>query len=124
MAKKVIVFAPHPDDAEFYAGGTLTRMIAEGDKVVIVVATDGSKGSFEHAGDALAALRRSEALQAAKVLGAEPPIMLDTAILNWTSYLPGNCASNLFTTSASNSRMWSLPRMLLPKVKFIPTTAP
>ena len=76
MAKKVIVFAPHPDDAEFYAGGTLAKMIAEGFKVVIVVATDSSKGSFEHAGDALAALRRSEALQAAKVLGAEPPIML------------------------------------------------
>jgi len=76
MVKKVMVFAPHPDDAEFYAGGTLAKMIAEGDKVVIVVATDGSKGSFEHAGDDLAALRRSEALQAAKVLGAEPPIFL------------------------------------------------
>ena len=56
MEKKVIVFAPHQDDAEFYAGGTLAKMIAEGDKVVIVVATDGSRGSFEHAGDALAAL--------------------------------------------------------------------
>jgi LmbE family N-acetylglucosaminyl deacetylase len=35
MEKKVIVFAPHQDDAEFYAGGTLAKMIAEGDKVVI-----------------------------------------------------------------------------------------
>jgi LmbE family N-acetylglucosaminyl deacetylase len=35
LANKVMVFAPHPDDAEFYAGGTLAKMIAEGDKVVI-----------------------------------------------------------------------------------------
>lgn len=77
MDKKVMVFVPHPDDAEFYAGGTLAKMIAEGDKVVIIVATDGSKGSFEHVGDDdLAVLRRSEALQAAIVLGAEPPILL------------------------------------------------
>ncbi len=42
--KTVLVLAPHPDDAEFYAGGTLAKWIAEGARVIIVIATDGSKG--------------------------------------------------------------------------------
>ena len=76
MARKVMVLVPHPDDAEFYAGGTLAKMIAGGDKVIIVVATDGNKGSLEVASDILATLRYEEARKAARVLGAEEPIML------------------------------------------------
>jgi len=27
MEKNILFFAPHPDDAEFYAGGTLAKLI-------------------------------------------------------------------------------------------------
>lgn len=76
MTKTLLVFAPHPDDAEFFAGGTLARRIQEGWKVVIVTATDGRCGSFVQDSSSLAQLRAGEARQAAAVLGAEPPILL------------------------------------------------
>jgi LmbE family N-acetylglucosaminyl deacetylase len=77
MAKTVLVFAPHPDDAEFFAGGTLAGFVAEGARVVIITATDGSKGSFTLAGEDLAAVRFEEAHRACQSLGIEPPVMLD-----------------------------------------------
>lgn len=76
MAKIVLCLVPHPDDAEFYAGGTLAKMIAAGDRVFIAVATDGIKGSFEPAGSELAQTRHTEMINSARVLGADPPIFL------------------------------------------------
>jgi len=77
--KMILALVPHPDDAEFYAGGTIARMIAEGARAVIVIATDGRRGSFQHDSESLIRLRREEAKQAAAVLGAEPPLMLGHA---------------------------------------------
>jgi len=76
MPKIVLALVPHPDDAEFYAGGTLAKMASEGDRVIIAVATDGSKGSFELAGKELSNARSAEMEAACKVLGAESPILL------------------------------------------------
>lgn len=76
MPKTVLVLTPHPDDAEFYAGGTIARLASEGARVVMAIATDGRKGSYQLASDTLARLRRDEAHAAARVLGTEPPIML------------------------------------------------
>ncbi len=72
----LLVLAPHPDDAEFYAGGTIARYVQEGMKAVIVVATDGRCGSFELPSEHLVPLRAEEAARAAKIMGAEPPILL------------------------------------------------
>ncbi len=77
MHKKVLVLVPHPDDAEFYAGGTLAKWAAEGAQIQVVVATDGAKGSLVVPGPELAELRRAEAGRAAAILGALPPIFLD-----------------------------------------------
>ena len=74
--KTVLVLAPHPDDAEFFAGGTLARFAREGARVVLVVASDGRRGSFQEEPETLAARRAEEARRAAAVLGAEPPILL------------------------------------------------
>lgn len=76
MAHVLMVFSPHPDDAEFYAGGTIAKLIQEGAKGYIVISTDGRVGSFEFDSQSLAQIRADEARQAAKVLGAEPPIWL------------------------------------------------
>lgn len=76
MRKTVMVITAHPDDAEMFAGGTIAQMARAGDRVVIVIATDGRKGSFEHDSDTLARLRSQEARRAAAVLGADPPILL------------------------------------------------
>lgn len=74
--KTVLVFAPHPDDAEYYAGGTLALMAQQGHRVVIVTVTSGDKGSYRHTSTELAALRREEAEEAADILGAAEILFL------------------------------------------------
>jgi LmbE family N-acetylglucosaminyl deacetylase len=71
-----MALVPHPDDAEFFAGGTLAKMAQRGDTVIIVTATNGNKGSFELPADALAQARATEARQAGKILGASEVILL------------------------------------------------
>jgi len=39
--RKIIVFAPHPDDETLGCGGTIARKLSEGYEVLIVVLTDG-----------------------------------------------------------------------------------
>lgn len=70
-ARRVLIFAPHPDDAEFYAGGFLAKMKAEGAEILIVTVTDGRCGSYHCAPDELAIIRREEAEKAANIQGAE-----------------------------------------------------
>jgi LmbE family N-acetylglucosaminyl deacetylase len=76
LPNTVLALVPHPDDAEFYAGGTIAKMAADGCRVIIAVATDGSKGSFALAGGELTDVRASEMAAACSLLGAESPIML------------------------------------------------
>ncbi len=81
MSKTVLVFVPHPDDAEFAAAGTLALMAAAGDIIYIVIATDGSKGSCTMNAAQLVDSRAKEAAHAAQIIGAQPPIMLGYADL-------------------------------------------
>lgn len=89
MSNTVMVFSPHPDDAEYYAGGTIAKMIQEGAKVYIVIVTDGRVGSFEYDSQSLVHIRANEARQAAQVLGAEPPIFLDHPDMGLDQLKPG-----------------------------------
>lgn len=89
VLKTVLALVPHPDDAEFYAGGLLAWLIDEGHCVRIAVATDGRCGSFEQGGEALAALRAEEMRRAAAVLGAEPPILLGYPDMGLDQLPPG-----------------------------------
>ncbi len=76
MGKSVLVFAPHPDDAEFFAGGTIAKMAQEGAAITLVVASDGGCGSFRHDRAALVRLRREEQLRASAVLGVAETVFL------------------------------------------------
>ena len=60
MSKVVLALVPHPDDAEFYAGGLLAKLAAEGARVHIVVTSDGRRGSFEADSESLVAARAEE----------------------------------------------------------------
>jgi len=74
----VLVVTPHPDDAESGAGGTIARWTQQGRKVVLVVCTNGDKGTSDRTVKPadLAALRRDEQLQAAAVLGITEVVFL------------------------------------------------
>ena len=67
----VMTIGAHPDDAEFGAGATLSRWTTAGATATIVIATDGSKGSWNARidYDTLVAQRRREQVSAAAVLG-------------------------------------------------------
>lgn len=62
----VIVFGAHPDDCEYYAGGTAALWTGAGHRVRFVSLTNGEAGHHEIHGEALAARRRAEAAEAAR----------------------------------------------------------
>lgn len=74
----VLVVTPHPDDAEGGAGGTIARWTAQGRKVVLVVCTNGDKGTSDRSitPEQLAKTREKEQLEAAKVLGISEVVFL------------------------------------------------
>lgn len=71
--KRVLIVAAHPDDAEFMAGGSLAHWHAQGASIHYCVVTDGTGGSRDPdmTPDRLAAIRREEQTNAAKVLGSD-----------------------------------------------------
>jgi LmbE family N-acetylglucosaminyl deacetylase len=68
----VVSLHAHPDDEALLTAGTLARAVAEGHRVVLVVATDGEAGlaGDELAGARLAAERRAELEASAAAIGA------------------------------------------------------
>jgi LmbE family N-acetylglucosaminyl deacetylase len=70
----VLAVGAHPDDVELGCGATLARHAHRGDKITILVMTDGGLGCIDGMS------RRSEQLEAAALLGAE---------LRWGGYADG-----------------------------------
>jgi LmbE family N-acetylglucosaminyl deacetylase len=76
MVKKVLVIVPHPDDAEFSAGGLICQLAADGAYIILVTVTDGGKASFHFSRADLAGVRNKELKRAAKVMGVQETIEL------------------------------------------------
>jgi LmbE family N-acetylglucosaminyl deacetylase len=74
----VLVVLAHPDDPEFFCGGTVAKWAKEGRQVSYCLLTRGDKGADEPGvdPDALAATREREQRSAAKVLGVKEVIFL------------------------------------------------
>ena len=72
-SKTIMVVAPHPDDAESGVGGTMPLFVAKGAKVVIVICTNGDKGTSDrsYTNASLAATRAREQADAARIIGAQ-----------------------------------------------------
>jgi LmbE family N-acetylglucosaminyl deacetylase len=67
----VLVVVAHPDDAEFWLGGTIARWTDAGVDVALCVLTDGGAGGFDPAvpRSAVPGIRRAEQERAAGLLG-------------------------------------------------------
>jgi bacillithiol biosynthesis deacetylase BshB1 len=70
--KKVMIVAPHPDDAELAMGGAIARMIRAGWDVAVVDLTNGEPTPFGSK-----ELRRQETAKANKILGIKKRLCLD-----------------------------------------------
>lgn len=79
-ARRLVIVAvyAHPDDGEFYAGGTLAKWAALGHRIIAICATDGALGTKRRdlSRNEIAKTRAEELTAALAVLGAEPPVML------------------------------------------------
>ena len=67
-----MVIGAHPDDAELSCGGTIAKLTKEGKKVVLVDLTRGEMGTRGNS-----EIRKNEALEAAKILGAKERVNLE-----------------------------------------------
>ncbi len=68
----LVCFHAHPDDESITTGGTIARAVAEGHRVVLVVATRGEQGELPEdlaTGETLADRRVAETMRSAAVLG-------------------------------------------------------
>jgi len=69
--KTVLVFTPHPDDDTFACGGLMKILAENGNKVVVVLYTNGNKGSKDltMTRERMAQIRRAEEEKACEILG-------------------------------------------------------
>jgi N-acetylglucosamine malate deacetylase 1 len=67
---KILAIGAHPDDIELLCAGTLALYSKRGHEVFMCHVCDGNKGSITHTSEEIAKIRRDEAKQSAKVIGA------------------------------------------------------
>ena len=74
MRRTLVTFHAHPDDESISTGGSIARAVAEGHRVVLVLATRGEVGEvpdgFLEPGEEVWERRTAETLRAAEILGA------------------------------------------------------
>ncbi|MDX2036336.1 MAG: PIG-L family deacetylase [Isosphaeraceae bacterium] len=68
---RILAIHAHPDDVEFLCAGTLALLAEAGHRVTIATMTPGDCGSAELDPVAIAAIRRKEAAEAARLIDAE-----------------------------------------------------
>ncbi|MGE5389625.1 MAG: PIG-L deacetylase family protein [Deltaproteobacteria bacterium] len=74
--RRIMVFAPHPDDDVLGCGGSIAKYAKQGHEVITVFMTSGEAGSLTCSCSELAVLRENEARQASEVLGVKETIFL------------------------------------------------
>lgn len=82
--QNILVVLAHPDDPEFFCGGTLARWARAGHHITYQLLTCGDKGFNDSTPDtmtpdALCAIRHEEQIAAAGVIGAEAVHFMDCA---------------------------------------------
>jgi LmbE family N-acetylglucosaminyl deacetylase len=78
MLHRVMGIFAHPDDPEFFCGGTFAKWAAEGKHITFVLATSGDKGSgdLNITSEQLIAIREDEERAAATRLGVQEVVFL------------------------------------------------
>lgn len=74
--KKIIVFAPHPDDDLIGCGGSIAKHIKQGNDVTIVYMTSGEAGSLKYSKQELAKIRETEAKKAIEIIAVNDLVFL------------------------------------------------
>ncbi|MGQ9681061.1 MAG: PIG-L deacetylase family protein [Anaerolineae bacterium] len=77
--RSAMVIVAHPDDPEFFCGGTIARWAQAGTEMAYLICTRGDKGSNDPnmTPERLAVIREAEQRAAAEVLGVRKVLFLD-----------------------------------------------
>lgn len=77
--KTVLVITAHPDDAEIMCGGTIIEFASLGNQIILVVMTDGEKGSQNKKDnlEKLVQIRKRETLASARFMGVKEVVFLN-----------------------------------------------
>lgn len=77
--ERAMVIMAHPDDPEFFVGGTTALLAQQGVQVRVLLLTDGAKGSDDRevTQEQLVATRHAEQIEATKRLGGADVVFLD-----------------------------------------------
>ena len=77
--KRVLLISPLPDDAVSGAGGTIAKWSSLGADIVLVVCTNGDKGTSDRSisSEQIAEIRKEEQLQSGKLLGLTNIVFLN-----------------------------------------------
>lgn len=99
----LLVIAPHPDDETLGCGALIRTYTSLGRAVRIIIVTDGSRASLPEplAPSEIAAVRRKESLQAAKLLGVPSENVLflpypDSCVQENAAHIADDIASQLW----------------------------
>lgn len=65
------IVTAHPDDAEYLMAGTIIKYVRKGHRVTIIICTNGDIGSPFASKEEIAEIRRNEAIEGAKCMGAD-----------------------------------------------------
>jgi len=68
---RILIIGAHPDDPDWYAGGTAAKFVQKGHKVRMLAMTNGNAGHYKEGGGPLAVRRYQETQCSARVIGAE-----------------------------------------------------
>lgn len=104
---RTLVMAPHPDDEVLGAGGTIARLVAEGEDVFVAIVTEGKPPSFTVS---MVEKVRQEALSAHRLLGVKETFWL------------GHPAAGLFDTPHSklNAAIFDIVSKVSPTTLIVP----
>lgn len=77
-SRTILAIAAHPDDIELTCAASIARWVRQGDRAVLVVATDGARGGKDRGADmtAMVRTRRREQQEAAAVVGFAETVFL------------------------------------------------
>ncbi len=78
MTKRILVVQAHPDDAEWYCGGTIAKLARAGAGITFIICTEAEKGSYDPRANPveLAATRKREQEAARECLGVREIVYL------------------------------------------------
>jgi LmbE family N-acetylglucosaminyl deacetylase len=78
LNKRIVIFAPHPDDETLGCGGTIAKKVSEGYEVIIAVMTGGKRALLDVSGvefdptpEELKQIREKEIVSATSILGVK-----------------------------------------------------